>query len=179
LKWCYFEFLNPTANCRLDFSGGSDPLRSIQVPGSVVQDGKGFLMDYNAIHRMLNNQEPIYQRQVFDGNIGYIKLRAFMLSEGDVESMMNKVKNASAVVIDLRTNGGGALETLTSLAGCFTNQPCDLAKRIGRKQPETVHVKPIHPRIIAPSLSWPTVHRLAPRKCLPAICRFAEGSRYR
>jgi C-terminal processing protease CtpA/Prc len=49
-----------------------------------------------------------------------------MLSPSNVDAMVSKVKNSSAVIIDLRGNRGGAIETLTSLAGSFTDQPYEM-----------------------------------------------------
>jgi len=54
------------------------------------------------------------------------------------------------VIIDLRGNGGGAIETLTSLAGSFTDQSYEMAKRVGRDKTEAVKVKAETPRITAP-----------------------------
>jgi C-terminal processing protease CtpA/Prc len=55
-----------------------------------------------------------------------------------------------SVIIDLRGNGGGAIETLTSLTGSFTDQPPEMAKRVGRDKTETVNVKAETPRITGP-----------------------------
>jgi carboxyl-terminal processing protease len=64
--------------------------------------------------------------------------------------MVNKVKSSGAVVIDLRGNGGGARETLTALAGSFTDQPYEMAKEVGRDKTEALRVKPQHPKITVP-----------------------------
>lgn len=146
----YFEFLNPATEMTLEVVHGNDPPRTITIPAKVEQRGPGFLMDYNAIRQMIDAQEPVYKHQDYEGNIGYLKLRIFALSPRDVDAMVSKVKNAGAVIIDLRGNTGGALETLTSLAGSFTDQPYEMAKRVGRDKTEAVKVKPQTPRITAP-----------------------------
>lgn len=146
----YFEFLNPTAEMDLEVLRGSEPVRTIKIPAKVEQRGKNYLMDYNAIRREIDAQEPIYKHQDYEGNVGYIKLRAFLLRPGDVDSMMSKVKKSSAVIIDVRRNSGGAIETLIALSGCFTEQPYEMAKTIGREKTVTLTVKPAHPRISAP-----------------------------
>jgi C-terminal peptidase prc len=146
----YFEFLNPATEMTLQVVRGNDPPRTITIPAKVEQRGKGFLMDYNAMRQMIDAQEPVYKHQDYEGNIGYMKLRIFMLSPHDVDSMVSKVKDSSAVIIDLRGNGGGAIETLTSLAGSFTDQSYEMAKRVGRDETEAVKVKAETPRITAP-----------------------------
>jgi C-terminal processing protease CtpA/Prc len=107
-------------------------------------------MDYNQIRQMIDSQEPLYKHRDYEGNIGYVKLRAFMLSADKVNSMVNKVKSSSAIIIDLRGNGGGAEETLLSLAGHFTGQPYQMAHQVGPKKAEALRVKPQHPEIVVP-----------------------------
>jgi carboxyl-terminal processing protease len=146
----YFEFLNPTTEMTLEVVRGNGPPQTITIPAKVEQRGRGFLMDYNAIRQMIDAQEPVYKHQGYEGNIGYLRLRIFMLSPRDVDSMVSKVKNSSAVIIDLRGNGGGAVETLTALAGSFTDQPYEMAKRVGRDKTEAVKVRAETPRITVP-----------------------------
>jgi carboxyl-terminal processing protease len=146
----YFEFLNPQSVMNLQITRGSGPPHTVVIPADINQRGKGFLTDYNAIRQMIDAQESIYTHRDYEGRIGYIKLRAFMLDPRDVESMMHNVKKSSAVILDLRGNGGGALETLASLAGCFTVESYDLAKEIGRNKIQAVQVKPAPPAINAP-----------------------------
>jgi carboxyl-terminal processing protease len=145
----YFEFLNPSTEMTLEIVRGNGSPLTAKIPAKIEQHGKNPL-DYNEIQQLIDTQEAIYTQHLYEGNVGYIKLRAFMLSPGDVLSMMNKVKNSNAIVIDLRKNGGGSRETLAALSGCFTDQPYDMAKEIGRDKTELLHVKPTHPRITAP-----------------------------
>lgn len=145
----YFEFLNPATEMTLQVVRGNDPPRTITIPAKVEQH-PGFLMDYNAIRQMIDAHEPVYKHLNYEGNIGYLKLRVFMLEPSGVASMVSKVKSASAVIIDLRGNGGGAAETLTSLAGSFTDQSYEMAKRVGREKTEAVKVSARTPRITAP-----------------------------
>ena len=146
----YFEFLNPSNEIQLQIIRGNEPPQTIAIPAQVKQRGQGFLMDYNAMRRELDAQDPIYTHRNYEGGIGYIQLRTFMLPPSEVSGMLNKVKNSNAVIIDVRRNGGGAVETLTALAGCFTDQPYEMAKAIGREKTDTIKVKPAHPKIDAP-----------------------------
>lgn len=143
----YFEILSPATELTLGIVRGNEPPRSIKIPAKVEYRN---LRDYNEIRRMIDAREPIYKHRDYDGNVGYLKLRVFMLSAGDVDSMVNKVKSSGAVIIDLRGNGGGARETLTALAGSFTDQPYEMAKEVGRDKTEALRVKPQHPKITVP-----------------------------
>ncbi len=146
----YFEFLNPVNELTLEVIRGNEAPRTIKIPARIEQRGKGYLMDYNEIRRMIDAAEPIYKHGNYPGNVGYLKLRAFMLSTGDVDSMVNKVKSSNAVIIDLRGNGGGARDTLSSLAGHFTDQPYEMANQVGRDKTEALRVKTQRPQITVP-----------------------------
>src|SRR5271154_5233765 len=147
----YFEFLNPSTELTLEVVRGSDPPQRIRIPAKVEQHRSSLTADYYNEHmRLIDAQEPVYKHQDYEGNIGYLKLRAFMLSTRDVDAMLSKVRNSRAVIIDLRQNGGGALETLTALASSFTDQPYEMAKEVGREKTESLRVKPGTPRITAP-----------------------------
>jgi len=146
----YFEFLNPATELTLEVQRNDVPSRTIKIPAKIEQRGPGYFMDYNAIRQMIDAEEPIYKHQNYEGNVGYLKLRAFLLSPNDVGSMVRRVKDSSAVIIDLRGNGGGAEQTLTALAGSFSDQPYEMAKQVGRDKTESLNVKPRPPRIAAP-----------------------------
>jgi C-terminal peptidase prc len=143
----YFEILSPATELTLVVVRGNEPPRSIKIPAKVEYRN---LRDYNEIRRIIDVQEPIYKHRDYDGNVGYLKLRAFMLSAFDVDSMVKKVKSSSSVIIDLRGNGGGAIETLSSLAGYFTDQPYEMANEVARDKAEALRVKPQHPKITVP-----------------------------
>ena len=142
----YFEFLNPERELTLEIVRGSDAPHTIKIPAKIEQHGK-YGMDYNEIRRMIDAQDPIYQHRDYEGDVGYLKLRVFMLSPHDIDSMVDKVKNSRAVIIDLRGNGGGARETLTALAGHFTDQAYEMANQVGRDKTEAIRVKSEHPQI--------------------------------
>jgi len=145
----YFEFLNPVAEMQLDVERGNEPPRTIKIPADIQQHGR-YMMDYNEIRREVDAQEPIYQYKEYEGAVGYLKLRAFLLPTSETDAMMSKVKHSNAVVIDLRTNGGGAIETLKAMTGSLTNEPYDMAKAVGREKTDVIAVKPSHTRIEAP-----------------------------
>jgi len=146
----YFEFLNPSSEMQLEVVRGDGPPQTIKIPAKVGYRGKTQFIDYNEIRREIDAQEPIYKHENYDGNIGYLKLRVFLLHSGDVDYMVSHVKQSSAVIIDLRGNGGGAIETLKALAGSFTDQPYEMAKQVGREKTDPLEIKPSHTRIAAP-----------------------------
>jgi carboxyl-terminal processing protease len=146
----YFEFLNPTTEMTLEVVRGNDPPQTITIHAKVGQHGNIFTDAYNEYWQAVDAEEPVYKHHDYEGNIGYLNLREFMLSRRNADAMLSRVKNSSAVIIDLRGNGGGALETLTAIAGYFTDHPHEMAKEIGRVKTHTLMIKPETPRITAP-----------------------------
>lgn len=145
----YFRFLNPATEMTLEVSRGGADTRTIKIPTELEVLGKNYF-GYNETRRLIDAQEPVYTYSLRDKNVAYIKLRAFMLSASEVRTMVSKARGADAVILDLRGNGGGSHETLTALAGCFTQQPYEMGKQVGRGKTEVLQVKPTEPQISAP-----------------------------
>jgi hypothetical protein len=64
--------------------------------------------------------------EVLDGNVGYLQITGFYrANEGaqTLESAMNFVAHTDALILDLRTNGGGSPDTAIQLLSYFFSQP--------------------------------------------------------
>jgi carboxyl-terminal processing protease len=72
------------------------------------------------------------------GQVLVWKLGWFDDEERVVDEGIRRTRGRKAVVLDLRGNPGGALETLERLAGSFFEQPVAIAELRGRKDKETV-----------------------------------------
>lgn len=62
--------------------------------------------------------------KVLNGNIGYLNLRMFAdttYAKGAATAAMNFLYNTNAIIIDLRTNGGGVPSMMQLLSSYFTN----------------------------------------------------------
>jgi len=99
--------------------------------------------------REAENDEDHYHYRIAKDDIGYVQLPSFMESGDFVSNLLNKVKNSKAIIIDLRSNPGGAIDTLRSFAGHFTNKDTVIADIEGRKGPEPMKVKPVRPLLDA------------------------------
>ncbi|HSZ61798.1 MAG TPA: S41 family peptidase [Terriglobales bacterium] len=56
----------------------------------------------------------------------------FLYTAAEIESMIGKARKHSALIIDLRGNGGGATEVLTLLLGRMFDHDVKIADRVGR-----------------------------------------------
>lgn len=94
----------------------SKPSSSAWDPGSSKPDETGRRENHGLRHL-----------EVLAGNIGYLEVREFAAPAEDLErayaSALTFLKNADAIVIDLRRNGGGHGSSATLLAGGFFAAP--------------------------------------------------------
>lgn len=61
--------------------------------------------------------------QIIDGVL-YVNYRSFAqpLQDRDIEAILQRAENTKGIIIDVRSNGGGAINNAFHLAGAFTNQ---------------------------------------------------------
>ncbi len=106
--------------------------------------------DFESPRTEASRREHEYRYSLTEEGIGYIELRDFDMSESIMTSLAHKVEKAKAVVVDLRDNGGGAVDTLAYMAGLFEAEPTSIANIVRRDKQEPVKVKSRTPNIQAP-----------------------------
>lgn len=62
--------------------------------------------------------------RVLDDNIGYIRCSTFetLFGDGNLQEMMTTLATCSALIVDVRSNGGGMLSAAEKLASLFVNE---------------------------------------------------------
>lgn len=72
---------------------------------------------------------PAVHSRLLSSGEGYIQLDGFTRkSARDFKTALREFKNAPGLVVDLRWNGGGELESAVSIAGEFLNERTEIAK---------------------------------------------------
>lgn len=66
--------------------------------------------------------------RILDDNIGYIRCESFQnsLGDGNLDDILLALQPCTALIIDLRNNGGGLITSAEKLAARFTNRPVDV-----------------------------------------------------
>jgi retinol-binding protein 3 len=122
-----FDFLEHL-NADLETSGNDKHLDIFYGPKIVLKLKNDTLPEQKKIAppeyvKMLQYENfKLRKAERLDGNIGYFKLNGFIEPEYSKEaivSAMNFLSNSSAVIIDLRENGGGSAETVHFLLNYF------------------------------------------------------------
>jgi C-terminal processing protease CtpA/Prc len=134
----YYRYysLMPARGVRLVVqSPGEAQSREVDVLSKVEQGAA--VKDYeNIIMGILRAEGDIEHDRFYEaGNDLLIwKMPTFGISKTRVDDIMGKAKKFKALIIDLRGNGGGYVETLNRLAGYFFDHDVKIADLKGRKQ---------------------------------------------
>lgn len=87
------------------------------------------------------NNAGVQKVEILAGNVGYLNLTFFWRPEEAAEALdtaMHLLRNAAALIVDMRTNGGGAPQTVANLIGYIIDQPnrplFDVIPRTGARE---------------------------------------------
>ncbi|HKO60648.1 MAG TPA: S41 family peptidase [Pyrinomonadaceae bacterium] len=141
----YYRYyaLMPARSIRLvvKHPGASD---SKEIDALAKIERSALVTDWSRIfHRYLRegrDQEPDRLYEV--GKELFIwKMPSFVVSEAHVSDIMGRAKNFKFMILDLRGNGGGYVDTLARLAGYFFEADVKIADLKGRKEMKPVIAK--------------------------------------
>jgi carboxyl-terminal processing protease len=140
----YFRFLDPVRALPLTISRGNST-QLITVKAELKSEfSKDFSHLYDSYTREKKRDfEP--RAKDYEGGIVYLKFPSFAIRPSDAGSFVAKARDAHALILDLRENHGGDVETLKEVAGHLFNQGGKLADFIGRNTTVSVQVKPHKP----------------------------------
>jgi C-terminal processing protease CtpA/Prc len=134
----YYRYYNlmPTASIRLVVqSPGEAKPRELDVASKIVRRTAALQWD-QFFFRLL-------REDYFDSKVKYYeagkdvliwRMKSFEVEEKHIDSMMGKAKNFKTLILDLRGNGGGYVDTLRRLAGYFFDHDLTVATDKRRKE---------------------------------------------
>ncbi len=102
------------------------------------------LVDYEMIYtKILRRGWDISEDRYYEfgKNLLVWKLSSFEASEKYIDEMMGKAKNFDSLIIDLRDNGGGYVETMKRLVGYFSESDVKIADEKKRKSAKPITAK--------------------------------------
>ena len=81
------------------------------------------------------------QYKVLPGNVGYIRCSSFntAIGEGNLHEILRYFALCNALIVDIRSNGGGQLTSAETLASAFTNRTLTVAISPTRPDRLTTH----------------------------------------
>ena len=145
----YFYLLSPQQTVQMDLRSPDGTTRRELVNANVVPTRRVVdLTDestsdfWDLLRRAEENDIQSHPRPVEVGDVTIVKLEGFDLDRSDIDRYMDVVRRHSALVLDLRGNGGGSVDTLQWLLGSFFDHPVKIADRVGRHNPRPFIAKP-------------------------------------
>ena len=103
-----------------------------------VREGKKVLDDYDFRNLMLDAQEEdrLNRHRFYEPTADVLiwKMPQFDLSEEEVDNRIGKFRNRKALILDLRGNPGGYVDTVERLTGYFFARDLKIADVKGRKE---------------------------------------------
>lgn len=147
-KMNYFYYtLAPRSSMRVVAqSSNSEPreldINSLVKQGQLTIDEESY-DDYIKWVRQVQSESRLYSHRYYDnvGDVFLWRMPEFDLSEDQIDEMMSKVKNRKALILDLRGNPGGAINTLLRLISHFSDKEVTVGETQGRKEKKPMIAK--------------------------------------
>ncbi|MEO6392622.1 MAG: S41 family peptidase [Pyrinomonadaceae bacterium] len=139
-----YNALRPQPGMRAIFQSPGGQPRELALKAEVVKLDQQ-VNPTQLYYSYLNNEEddkklPVYKELADDVFIW--KLRDFGLTEGKVDDLMKRASKHKSMVIDMRGNPGGYVDTMVRLTSYFIDNEYIAGMIQKRKKPEAIKVKP-------------------------------------
>jgi C-terminal processing protease CtpA/Prc len=143
-----FRILRPQPSLRLQVLEPNGVQRQMDITAKIK---KGVVLtDLNNESQFLtlltdeeSDEERMKARSVDVGDdLMVLKLPEFVYTSAEVNSMRNRANKHKALIIDLRDDPGGSVDTLEYLVGSVFNKEVKIADRLGRKEMKPLIAKP-------------------------------------
>lgn len=135
-----FSVLRPQPGLRLGLQDPAGNRRQVDAmaklhEGKRVTDLTGGDDIWDLI-RQSENDEHLMRARYFEvgDQLLVIKVPEFIFSQTEVEAMIGKARKHQDLVVDLRGNPGGAIDTLKYLVGGLFDKDVKIGDRVGRKE---------------------------------------------
>jgi len=145
-----YSALRPQPNLRLVLQDQAGQQRTVDVTSRIretkrvtdLTNGADF---WNIIREMEAYDHNVRTRFVeYGDDLIIMRLAEFAYTPGEVSELMGKVRKHKALILDLRGNPGGAVETLEFVAGDLFSKDVKIADRVGRKESKAIMTRGSH-----------------------------------
>jgi C-terminal processing protease CtpA/Prc len=141
----YFDALAPVTVSRFDLIDPSGGPRSVQVDSTLTMEGNALLLNgatvFNLIRQMDQEYDDSKDEFVEHGDVFIWKMHEFTDDPFEVDAMFSRIRKHKTLILDLRGNPGGSLETLQNVLALLLDHDTKIADRTGRKKLKPVIVK--------------------------------------
>jgi len=146
LKYMYYR-LRPRAGARLLLRKPDGKEQQLDVPAKVQETRQivnpADTIEYWQLVRDEQDESRLHRNRFYEAGPDLIvwKMPSFNQLEGDVDSAMAKVRGYKSLVLDLRDNRGGYVDTLEHMVGYFFDRDVKVADFKGRRETKPLVAK--------------------------------------
>jgi carboxyl-terminal processing protease len=145
----YLTILDPRVELDVEVAQNGS-VRVVKVPATVIPQAPQYFFSFIETGRDSDAQKRLYDFKNYEDGIQYLRVRTFLMPSTEIVGMIKPLRDAKAVILDLRGNGGGSLSTLVDLMGQIVRESFEMATSVSRRKSEPIRVKPLSPHIISP-----------------------------
>jgi carboxyl-terminal processing protease len=141
-----FSILRPQPTLQLELQDLSGAQRQVEIAAKIREGQR--IRDMPGLWELRQEAEMQDWRSARSREYGdelmVLKVPEFFFSPTDVEDMIGRARKHQNLILDLRGNPGGSVETLKYLLGGIFDREVKIADRIGRKETKPELAKPAH-----------------------------------
>jgi carboxyl-terminal processing protease len=145
----YFNILSPQQNVKLTLRDPAGQQRDVVVAASVKQGrqvrdltGADGGMDFADIIRDQEASDQLLRhRYIEDGDVMIWKMPIFNLENAEVDRIFGLARKKAALIIDMRGNPGGLVDTLRRMVSNAFDRDIQVAERVSRRGKEQVSAR--------------------------------------
>jgi carboxyl-terminal processing protease len=145
--------LRPQPALRLELRAPDGKTRAIEVATKIIAGSKAEdeIGGGNDVGDKEHNTETMKlwrhkRTEEMGDKLMILKLPVFFYTDAEIESIIGKARKHSALIVDLRGNGGGSVEVLSLLLGRMFDHEVKMADRVGRSARSPQVTKVASPR---------------------------------
>ena len=148
--WIYnylYNALSPRPVVNVEVQSPGEQPRQLELKAKIQNGKKVFdltdTFDLNAYWRDLEDEARINEHRAIEVSKDIViwRMPAFDLTEDGVDERVDKIKKYKTLILDLRRNGGGAVETLQRLVGNLFDRDITIGNMKLRKESKPMLAK--------------------------------------
>lgn len=144
----YFNNLAPQDSLKLIVQSPTGERREVIV-NAAIKEGKQVLEPFDSggsdiwdsVRQEENAGHAFREQIVEDGNLAIWKLPIFFADPTEIVRFTAKARKSATLILDLRGNPGGSVDTLEFLAGALIGKEVKIADPVGRKTLKPIMAK--------------------------------------
>ena len=124
-------------------SPGDEKPRTVSVDTKISRTGGTItLQQWYDRSQIKGHSDKVYEYSRHENGTTFLKLHTFSITDTQLDTMLGKVRGSKTLILDLRANGGGAVDILKKMVGFFFDKEVKIFDEKRRKALKPLVSKP-------------------------------------